>query len=93
VLIESTGPIVFTDLSPFKALLGKCKFTVAHISPLYKQLLTHQTIQGQFVRISVNEPLVLKGYKKINRKALGKLPFPKFISNYLTDKNVPLNLF
>jgi A/G-specific adenine glycosylase len=93
VLIESVGPIVFTDLTPFKELLGKNKFTVAHISPVYKQLLTHQTILGQFVRISVKEPLVLKGYKKINQKALDKLPFPKFISNYLTDKNVPLNLF
>jgi A/G-specific adenine glycosylase len=93
VLIESLGPIFFNDLAPFKALLEKNKFTIVHISPLYKQLLTHQTIHGQFARISVKEPLVLKGYKKINRKALGKLPFPKFISNYLTDKNVPLNLF
>ncbi len=92
VLIESAGPIVITDLTPFKKLLGKTKCTVTHISPQYKQLLTHQIIHGQFVRIAVKEPLVLKGYKKINRKALGKLPFPKFISNYLTDKNVPLNL-
>ena len=93
VLLESTVPIVLTNLKPLKAVLGNNKFTVVHISPLCKQLLTHQTIHGQFIRISVKEPLVLKGYKKVSKKALDKLPFPKFISNYLTDKNVPLSLF
>lgn len=93
VLIESAGPIDCNDLTQFKGVLGNQKFTVVHVSPLYKQLLTHQTILGQFIRISVNAPLAIKGYQKVGNKALGKLPFPKFISNYLTDKNVPLKQF
>ncbi len=93
VLIESEGPIEMSDLSHFKKLLGKNKFKLLHISPLYKHLLTHLTIYGQFVKITVNHPIEIKGYQKVSKKAFDKLPFPKFISNYLTDKNVPLNLF
>jgi A/G-specific adenine glycosylase len=93
VLIESDGPAEMSDLSHFKKLLGKNKFKLLHISPLYKHLLTHLTIYGQFVKITVNNPIEIKGYKKVSQKAFDKLPFPKFISNYLTDKNVPLNLF
>jgi len=93
VLIESDGPAEMNDLSHFKKLLGKNKFKLLHISPVYKHLLTHLTIYGQFVKITITNPIELKGYKKVSKKAFDKLPFPKFISNYLTDKNVPLMLF
>jgi len=93
VLIESKGPEEISDLSHFKKLLGKNKFELLHISPIHKHLLTHLTIYGQFVKITVNNPIEIEGYKKVSKKTFDKLPFPKFISNYLSDKNVPLNLF
>jgi A/G-specific adenine glycosylase len=80
------------NLQPFKEILGKNKFEVQDISAFYKQQLTHQTIRGRFIRVTIKDPFILKGYKKVGKTALQKLPFPKFISNYLKDKNVSLNL-
>ena len=93
ILIESNEPLALGNFQPVKTLFSKTKFEVEHISGVYKQLLTHQTIRGQFIRLTIKEPLQLKDYKTVDEKALQKLPFPKFISNYLKDKNVSLNLF
>ncbi|MEP7142193.1 MAG: A/G-specific adenine glycosylase [Ferruginibacter sp.] len=93
ILIEGNEALPLENLAPVKEILGKNKFEVEHISDFYKQLLTHQTIRGQFIRVKIKEPFVLKGYKIVGKKAFQKLPFPKFISNYLKDKNVSLNLF
>ncbi|MEO5888735.1 MAG: A/G-specific adenine glycosylase [Ferruginibacter sp.] len=93
VLLESTAALELETMLPIKNILGENEFEVEHISAFYKQLLTHQTIQGQFIRIKIQAPLLLKGYKPVRKIALQKLPFPKFISNYLEDKNVSLNLF
>ncbi|MCW3089258.1 MAG: mutY, partial [Ferruginibacter sp.] len=73
--------------------MGNVPFQVESVSQVYKQLLTHQTIIGKFIHLQISAPLPLKGYKATSKKALQKLPFPKFISNYLKDKNVSLNLF
>ena len=93
ILIEANEALALENFRQVKTLLGKIKFEVTHISSIYKQLLTHQTIQGQFIKLTIKEPLQLKDYKTVEKKALQKLPFPKFISNYLKDKNVSLNLF
>ncbi|MBC7886485.1 MAG: A/G-specific adenine glycosylase [Ferruginibacter sp.] len=93
ILIETSEAVQLENFQPLKKILGKNKFEVEHISAFYKQLLTHQTIQGQFIRVKIKLPLTLKGYSLVKKRALEKLPFPKFISNYLKDKNVSLNLF
>jgi A/G-specific adenine glycosylase len=96
VLIEADEPIVpdknfipatLTDLAP------EIRYKISHISPAYRQLLTHQTIQGQFIHVKIERPLTINGYQIITTQELLRLPFPKFISNYLKDKNVSLNLF
>jgi A/G-specific adenine glycosylase len=71
----------------------KQPYIVEHISAIYKQQLTHQTIYGQFIKIQLTEPVILTGYEKVKSGSLELLPFPKFISNYLKDKSVSLNLF
>ena len=83
----------FKEQKKVKELFGKNKFDVMHISPVYKQLLTHQKIQGQFIKITTSKPLPGKGYEAFTPKQIEKLPFPKFITSYLKDKNVSLNLF
>ena len=93
VLLESREPLLLENFKPVKEMLGKNQFEVKHISAFYKQLLTHQTIRGQFISLTITQPVALEGYKRVGKRALQKLPFPKFISNYLKDKNVSLNLF
>lgn len=93
VLIESTEALSIENGKFVQDAIGNIKFEVQQISPVYKQLLTHQTIKGQFIRIKIGESLDLKGYRKIKKTALLTIPFPKYISNFLTDKNVSLNLF
>jgi A/G-specific adenine glycosylase len=79
-------------LPAIKKIFSKTPFEVIKISKPYRQLLTHQTIHGQFVTIKISAPLSVAGYEAVSQKKLGKLPFPKFITGYLTDKNVSLNL-
>ena len=74
-------------------LFDKNIFEIIHISPLYKQLLTHQIIQGQFIKIKISKPLNDTRYEAVLPEEINKLPFPKFIAAYLIDKNVSLNLF
>ena len=83
----------FEELQKVKDLFGKNSFAVVQISPLYKQQLTHQTIQGQFIRIKTSKPFAGKDYAAFSQVEIDKLPFPKFITVYLKDKNVSLNLF
>ena len=75
------------------SLFDKNSFDITHISPLYKQLLTHQIIQGQFIKIKTSKPLKDSTYEAVLPEEIIKLPFPKFIAAYLLDKNVSLNLF
>ena len=72
---------------------SKQVYTIEHISALYKQQLTHQTIYGQFIKIQLTGSVRFAGYEKVTPGSLELLPFPKFISNYLKDKSVSLNLF
>lgn len=93
ILVEATEALVFENFQLLETVLGTRDFEVENISSFYKQLLTHQTIQGQFIKVKIKGSLAIKGYEMVSEKALQKLPFPKFISNYLKDKNVSLNLF
>jgi A/G-specific adenine glycosylase len=81
------------DEEAMKIIIGKQKAAEINISDMYKQQLTHQTIYGQFVTINLKKAPLLTGYQKFEKTGLLKLPFPKFINNYLEDKNVSLNLF
>jgi A/G-specific adenine glycosylase len=96
VLIENDKALAlekFEELPKVKDLFIKNSFEVIQISPLYKQQLTHQTIHGQFIKIKVSKPFSNKGYEAFSQAEIDKLPFPKFITAYLKDKNVSLNLF
>jgi A/G-specific adenine glycosylase len=80
------------QLPAFKKLLGKNRYSVETISKLYSQKLTHQTIHGQLIRLKLKKEAKLEGYEAVTQKQLAALPFPKFITSYLKDKNVSLNL-
>ncbi|MEO6550530.1 MAG: A/G-specific adenine glycosylase [Ferruginibacter sp.] len=94
LLIETANTIAVDHLPELvKTRIGETDFEVESISPVYKQLLTHQTITGQFIYVKTGAAVVLNGYKAVSKKALLKLPFAKFTSNYLKDKNVSLNWY
>ena len=59
---------------------------ITHVSSLYKQHLTHQTIQGKFIEVKIAENIPLEGYIQLNRKQMAKLAFPGFINAYLKSK-------
>jgi A/G-specific adenine glycosylase len=95
VLIENDKILPLENLKVLKEIrniFGKTSFEIIQISRPYKQLLTHQTIHGQFIKIKAANPILLDGYESVTYKKMDKLPFPKFITVYLKDKNVSLNL-
>jgi A/G-specific adenine glycosylase len=66
----------------FKTNFGKKEFRIQHISPVYTQLLTHQSITGLFIHL--NAPLhKLSGYKSVPLKKLREFPFPKLLTEYI----------
>jgi A/G-specific adenine glycosylase len=88
ILIETLKPLTAEKLQSsetFTSIFGKNEFEVESISVVYKQQLTHQNINGQFINITVKSPLDLDTYQLISADKLKELPFPKFITTYLKD--------
>jgi len=96
ILIETTSLLNEKELFKGEALssiLSGSIFKIKKISKVYVQKLTHQKIMGRFFHLELQEPLKNSGeYKLVTKKSLQNLPFPKFITSYLKDKNVSLNL-
>ena len=96
VLCESTAASETSPAdSPFlQALMKGQSFEVHTISRIYRQLLTHQTILGQFVVINVNKPVpALKDYLLVYKKELTHYAFPKLITSYLGEQSSAAQLF
>lgn len=96
VLFELPKPVDtdFADLDFLKGLLGKTGFSIKHISKVYRQQLTHQTIHGQFITVSLNKPLSsLKGYSLVERRQLKDYAFPRLINTFLEETTAVARLF
>jgi A/G-specific adenine glycosylase len=75
-------------------IFGKQSLTVKYISKLYRQELTHQTIQGQFITIRVEKPLkTLKDYLLVDKDKMNEYAFPRFINAWLQDPSPVQSLF
>jgi A/G-specific adenine glycosylase len=60
--------------------------TVRAISRVYRQELSHQRLQGQFITIRLSSPLTnLDGFQQVSRSDLAAYAFPKFINGWLSD--------
>lgn len=76
------------------ALFGSQTLTVRYISRIYRQELSHQTIQGQFITISLKKPLAgLKDHLLVEKQKMKEYPFPKFINAWLEDPTPIQSLF
>jgi hypothetical protein len=64
--------------------LAKRNLKVAGISSVIEHKLSHQTIIGQFIRISVsfNKIKMPAGWQAIKKTEIKKFAFPKLIVNY-----------
>jgi A/G-specific adenine glycosylase len=78
-----------TMIKLIQELLGKNKYTIQSISPVRKQQLTHQSIEGLFIHVSVNKKFLIRdSYEWVAKKQLHQYPFPRFITSYLQDLNI-----
>lgn len=89
VLFESVSSLAVNKLRAhpqLKKIFAKATITNAGISPVYRQELTHQSIRGRFIHIKTNKLPDIKEYKAVPVNKMFALPFPKFITTYLADK-------
>jgi A/G-specific adenine glycosylase len=97
VLFETDQPLYQQEIFEsvfFKTIFGKQKIGVKSISPIYKQQLTHQTINGQFIHISASKNIpVLKEYHLVKNEDINQYPFPKFIAAHLQQSIAAQQLF
>lgn len=86
VLEETDKPVAhsFSDPGLIKKLIGKQSYTIVSISKIYRQQLSHQFINGQFIVVAVKKELPqLKEYALIEKNKLKQLAFPVLINKYL----------
>jgi A/G-specific adenine glycosylase len=67
-------------------LFRKQPFKITSISKIFKQQLTHQTIQGRFIAVQINKRLAqTRDFVLTNEEEMKAHPFPKFITEYLRN--------
>jgi A/G-specific adenine glycosylase len=98
VLFETNDPVWPADLlhSDFALqLFDRQSLTVPYISSVYRQELSHQSLQGQFITIRLKQPLpaLKKDYLLVPKSQLGEYAFPKFINAWLQDPTPAQSLF
>jgi A/G-specific adenine glycosylase len=97
VLWESDHAVAEEELSrpPFaKGLFPGGSLIVRHISKIYRQELSHQTIQGQYITVRPDGPLPkLKGYRLVAKQKMEGYAFPGFINAWLRDPTPVRSLF
>ena len=65
------------------SIFGETPYSVENISPVYKQLLSHQTIRAVFIRVKLENSPELPEYRLLTEKEVKELPFPRVINTYL----------
>ncbi|MBL0152270.1 MAG: A/G-specific adenine glycosylase [Chitinophagaceae bacterium] len=68
-------------------LIGKKGYTVESVSEVYKQQLTHQTIQGRFYVIRIQEQPEGWEWIWVEKRKLGGYAFPRFINQFFENVN------
>ena len=89
ILIETDRMIPedeFLNGQSVQKLFNRKSVKIGKVSETYSQKLTHQTITGRFIHITLKKAAQpLKKYTPVSKNELKKLAFPKFIASYLQD--------
>ena len=72
------------DSKEFKNIIPG-NYSIIRPPVFYKQLLTHQVINGCFIHIKLNKKTAIEGYTLLSKKDAVKLAFPRLINTYLTE--------
>ncbi len=86
VLDETNSSVPNADVNPgiLKKFIGRQPFRIVSISSIYRQQLSHQYINGQFMVVAITkEPTGLKQYELIEKNKIKRLAFPALINQYL----------
>lgn len=97
ILYEATDTVRSPEIlqSDFaRQLFDGQALTVKYISNVYRQELSHQRLQGQFITVRLSRPLTgLTGYQRVPRSELNAYAFPRFINGWLSDPSPAQTLF
>ena len=91
LLLETNRLMLLEEIKAtefFKNIVGANKAFVLNVSKIYKQQLTHQTLQGSFIQLILTQEPHLKGFKAVTYKEMTKLAFPKFITGFLAENHL-----
>lgn len=87
-VIETTAEQKTEDLLELavqQKWLSAKKYSIAYISPLFKQQLSHQTIAGRFISVQVERVGKLpEDINWVSKKEMAAYPFPRFINQFLS---------
>ena len=85
VLIETKNNVSINKIlakAEQDRILKKGSYKLLSVSSLSFQQLSHQKIQGRFIKISVNKDFGLPAFKLVSLKQLSTHAFPRFINAY-----------
>jgi A/G-specific adenine glycosylase len=88
LLVEKKAPcntdIIIKEAVSSGVLQGN-KFKIQSVSPVIKQQLSHQKINGRFIKIQLDRSLKIQGLKLVSKKQIRSFAFPKLINDYLEN--------
>ena len=97
ILLETADPIwpdQLLESDVVREVFGGQALAVKHISGVYRQELSHQTLQGQFITVTLSRPLSNShNYFRVPKHSLTNYAFPKFINSWLSDPSPAQTLF
>ena len=88
VLLETDKKYLVKEIiasSFYKRIFLKNEVQIVAESKHYVQQLSHQTIEGSFIHVRTKKLPVLTDYEAVPLNKLRQLPFPRFITRYLTE--------
>jgi A/G-specific adenine glycosylase len=89
ILLETSEPITFSDHPFLEELLGEQLHSVNRCTTVYKQQLTHQTINAQFILVVVPQKVAtLSGYTLVDNRQLKTIAFPRIINRFLDENPI-----
>ncbi|RYG05425.1 MAG: A/G-specific adenine glycosylase, partial [Chitinophagaceae bacterium] len=86
---ESQDPEPFPHKNFLRELLGVQPYSVVSQSRVYVQQLTHQTIHGQFIQVSIPKAVSIPGtFMPVAKKDLTRYAFPRMLNTFLEEEIV-----
>lgn len=83
---KATHPKNILSLAEKNRWIKKGGYEWISVSRTYKQVLSHQKLEGQFIELVLSEKPLIKDWNWMTASLMKKLAFPRFINSYLSDQ-------